>query len=1033
MAKKKKQAAELGIDINANTAQLATDMGRAVGILDGFEKRIKKFNGAMKAMVPVAAVVAAGAAVKKLHGEVAELAALGGDVGSIKESFIALGGSVAQIEAARKSVLGMADSFELMEAANKGLLRNIKGYNENFGTLTDLSARLGDALRRGPVDVLNELTGALGKGSTKELNALGFAIEKSGDKAKIAAQFWQQVPGVMERLGPISDSAANALSSINKTLEEGRKTTAITINENEDLIRGYRDLDKTLTELDWEEFGRGLVSIETILVRLSNSVLPTAVRWMNEFARGLDFLIGDSTQAKLDRLADEIATMEKELNNPRFSNGYGIVGAIFGDDISASIAKKKAEFSELMKAQNAEQAKADAARDERAKKGAELRKKYEEEAAEAAAAALREQAAGAIEGLREKYAESSRDGTLAGIKESIENLTKAGSTRGLPELLDKFEAITKEGILAGMDEAVRTGGPEAQKLAEQIATAQSKETRRVYEKEIAKDVEDALTEAHENAVQAYADAFSEVTNEISSIFDALGVDASGIFKTMDSLLSDEVKAKMMEGIGSALGMTGKELGAYFGALNTGIGAITSARDIDRTTRSNQGTGGAVGTGVGATAGGIIGSAWGPMGTAVGTAIGAEVGKVAGSIIGGMIGRGSQNPDTIGRHTVANFLEEEFKKLHQISFFNPDKKLTNFAGDKLNFVEGSKSRFNDGTWGEEFKKMGDQAFATFGGLGDALKHLQGIAEDVGPQIGFILAQNLGGNIDNARLLVYQLGLSFEDMSGALVEMGRSGEKTWGEVTRGIQGLTEAFKPGLVAFGDIKGAIDEIIQSGGRGMAALKGLKDAATETLEKGGKTLQDMKNLALSQGADPAVVEAMMKSIEAMGLKTLESILGAEDQVLGGVIAGMGAGNEALQKQWDVMGDKLKGMAETLQSMDEHLNKELVIDVKTKMDDQTQDAIDAGVFNGTQLETVTRQLKGFSVPTLPASRSLPTSAPSISNSARANMAPVSFHLDLRNAAPGVSAEVKTALATLESRVMRKTLDAVYDARERGAL
>ena len=64
--------------------------------------------------------------------------------------------------------------------------------------------------------------------------------------------------------------------------------------------------------------------------------------------------------------------------------------------------------------------------------------------------------------------------------------------------------------------------------------------------------------------------------------------------------------------------------------------------------------------------------------------------------------------------------------------------------------------------------------------------------------------------------------FEELEEALVKAGRSGTMSWHEVEVGIQGITEAFKPGIEAIGDVKGALDALLGSGGRGVAALKGV-------------------------------------------------------------------------------------------------------------------------------------------------------------------------------------------------------------------
>lgn len=468
---------------------------------------------------------------------------------------------------------------------------------------------------------------------------------------------------------------------------------------------------------------------------------------------------------------------------------------------------------------------------------------------------------------------------------------------------------------------------------------------------------------------------------------------------------------------SGAGLSAAQAGGIVAAIQT-ISAGLSAGGMDRQNSNNAGTGGAVGAG----AGGILGAIFGGPAGAV---MGSQLGMTFGSLIGSLFKWGPQNPQTQARHAFANFVEEGFQKLKTVSFFDAQRRLQTMSSQNFNFLEGPSTRFNEmgdnGTdWAENFRAMGDQAVTVFSGLGEAMEEILGLTEDVGSQIGYLLATNLSGNVDNARLLVQQLGLELSKLEEALVEAGRTGEMTWLEVEVALQGVNEAFGEGLVAVGDVAGAFEELVGSGGRGVAALKGVRDLAVEALEAGGRTLDDLRNRLLAAGKAPEVVDALIGAIRNRGVGDLEALRGANDRTLGGIVADTNAHSETIRQQWEAMDGKIKGFQQTLSELDSQMTKDLTINIKTNFDGNTQQALDQGVFTGTGAERITTSAPMETPNTKAAQfrRSVPTEG-------RTQAASINVNVDARGAERGVHSDVISAMATMERRIMNRTADLVY--------
>jgi tetratricopeptide (TPR) repeat protein len=343
-------------------------------------------------------------------------------------------------------------------------------------------------------------------------------------------------------------------------------------------------------------------------------------------------------------------------------------------------------------------------------------------------------------------------------------------------------------------------------------------------KEVFQYREALMTKEIEEYYQRMKDSFDKIASSFGGALSKLGIDGEKLTSGLAGLFSPEEKTGFLNQISQMLGISADKFTAFAEGAAETLGAVFEAGAINKKTSSEAGTGGAVGAGLGAIFGGPEG---------------AKIGNVLGSMIGGMFKWGAKNPQTLARQAFEQFLEDAFKDL-RVRFFGKDGKLGGMFNG--NFVgKGLTTDFNGGKWTQNMAAWGDKATGTFLGLGEAMKELQGITEDVGAQIGYMLGTNLAGNIDNAKLLVMELGLSFEQVSDALLKSALKGSISWAEFNRYIGETAEAFKPGLAAVGAINEAFQNLIDGAGQGRISVKSFKDVAVEAMEAGVTSMEGLK------------------------------------------------------------------------------------------------------------------------------------------------------------------------------------------------
>jgi len=376
-------------------------------------------------------------------------------------------------------------------------------------------------------------------------------------------------------------------------------------------------------------------------------------------------------------------------------------------------------------------------------------------------------------------------------------------------------------------------------------------------------------------------------------------------------------------------------GEYAAAAGTVAGSFTK--------KNKPNTNSAAGAQAGAVVGTIVGAYFGQP------ALGAALGSQLGEMVGTVFKTGLNHAESKMRVKFEQWLEEQFKDLEKVRYYGADGKLGgyfdgDFKGKKL--TQDFNETWNaDGTksppvWTSNMDKWGEKAKSTFLGLGEAMKELRGITDDIGAQLGYILGTTLAGNIDNAKLLMLDLGLTFEEISEALLESAMKGTISWLAFNSYIRDTAEAFKPGLVAIGAISQAFQNLIDGAGQGRESVKAFKDIAVEAMEAGVKTMEGLKQYLLAQGFDPEYVEALMDAAKQRGVDSLKEWSEATDQVAGSIIGDMEAMSTKLQEEWNKMRENLKDFSKNLKEIPKEVQSTIKIKVKTEYDEKTKEVME---------------------------------------------------------------------------------------------
>lgn len=203
----------------------------------------------------VAATAAAGA--------VKDLAERGSQVAGVEKAFRALADAPDELlEKTQIASKGLVTNFDIMQAANKGLLLGLPITADEMGKLTNTAIVLGEAMNVGPGQALQDLITGLGRGSAAILDNLGITIKAEDAYKKYAASLNKTAEELTAaekkiaiyraaleaadestaKIGAVQEDAGKAITQVSVAWQNLRDEVAKSISQDDTLIQGLKDV-----------------------------------------------------------------------------------------------------------------------------------------------------------------------------------------------------------------------------------------------------------------------------------------------------------------------------------------------------------------------------------------------------------------------------------------------------------------------------------------------------------------------------------------------------------------------------------------------------------------------------------------------------------------------------------------------------------------------------------------------------------------------------------------------------------------------
>lgn len=235
----------------------------------------------------------------------------------------------------------------------------------------------------------------------------------------------------------------------------------------------------------------------------------------------------------------------------------------------------------------------------------------------------------------------------------------------------------------------------------------------------------------------------------------------------------------------------------------------------------------------------------------------------------------------------------------------------------------------------------QAQAAFQGVGAAFEGLLGIAGDLGVNVGSVLANNLGGSLNNLQILMQSVGVSAEEMGTQIITAFEQGQLSALDAQNALNAVAQVTAQGIPdgvgltvqAFDNLKAAG----ASGGR--VAVDALKDLAVEAGELGLKTLPALiENLKASGKFTAEEIDQLFSALTSSGIRTLDDLKNATSQELIPVLAQLQTVEFPFQKEVQ----NLQSLIDKANELPKKIESSIVFNVKTNLDGNSQQLINAG-------------------------------------------------------------------------------------------
>lgn len=919
------KAAGLYVELAATTARLEKDLKKAVGLFEGFQKDIGRINKIVGSSFAYTVGKDFIRGVETVGRTLVALAEKGDELNDVRAAFEKLGGSATQLAAAEAATRGLVSSFELLRNQTALFAKNVPGVNQNFAMLAEFATKFAAATGGDAVQSLEKLSNALAKGSAKALKQFGIVIEKGETYAQVFAKIAEQ----SEKLADINLGVFDSVTILTNAWDNLFRKIGAAIDDNKNLADAFQDLARSLGEID----GSALIAVLTEAVALAVQLLDALTQ-----------VVGYLSQIDWE---DYLAGTVESLGGPggkaiadaiRGIHTYNEAASALNDKVNAATNGGKNTIADKIFGKSG-------AADKVAKEFARATKQIQDGIDNAIEKSIQRELLGAIKTNDFARFESELslllDRTADHLIHKYADALAAGvDTSKVFELmsaeLSAVEIEWREQWKSGAAERWRNEAEEAKRALEETADYFSS----------------AILDAMRGTLPPLKAIFEEIAAGFAGqLFAQLsGIQFNGNFTGLGQSLASNILGGGSTASIGGLAAIGGSLGGYAGGFISGLGGT-----VGPVASGAQYSGMLAGSNAMATIGPAL-----PY-VAAALAVYAVLDKT------GVLDGGPTHPDTLARKKVEAFIQDK-------------------TGKEWKF--GPSGRFDSGGF-DYFNTLNDQQREVFKGIGEGVKSVLGITEDIGPQIGAILAENLNGNLDDAKKLVRDLGIAMDEMIAAVVTAGLEANQSLLEIQSNIQGIEAAYSPGIEGKGNVAGAFADYIESLNKGQDALQALRDIFVEAREAGVTTLEELGAL-LAQSFPADEVAKFIQAASDFGIKDLAEFENAGERTL----IALGAHVEALGFQFEKLRDKIAEANAEMQ----------------------------------RLETATQNMQS----TDSALRSIDNVSTISSDGIQtASARGTQVFIDARNAAPGVSQEIERSMRAVIPSIVNESLRAVHDSARRG--
>lgn len=321
----------------------------------------------------------------------------------------------------------------------------------------------------------------------------------------------------------------------------------------------------------------------------------------------------------------------------------------------------------------------------------------------------------------------------------------------------------------------------------------------------------------------------------------------------------------------------------------------------------------------------------------------KVSKKLGDFISNVFG-GGDSAGTKARKAVDGFFRDAFEAQRLGIIINEQLVALDslvFKGDTL---FGGTIQYADDAFKKFFESLPPLAQAAFGGVGRAFEGLTGVADAWADHLGALIANNIGGDLNNLQLLVKASGKSFEDLAGVIEQAFLRGELSANQAAQallGIQTIAEDGIPG--ALGAVDEAFQNLIAAGKTGGATLiDALQDVGFEARELGIKDFAALEaeiNRRIPGAED--TIRQLFQALQSTGIQSIEQLTSATVQQL---IPALGQ-LEAVNFPFAEEAKNIRDLIEQVNSIPSNIEKNLTFNIRSNVDSNTRALAERGVFN----------------------------------------------------------------------------------------